>query len=225
MAGIAYKVFRGDRLISQEIFLPETIQRGLALLDAKGAGSLAYTPDVAHEFERILERRLQDDDGPYRFEMPHYAPIAEDGVAAFYGVDTDLAVQGLPNRAETIDERIERLLDEAAQETLVIIPGVAAVMENFAREDWARTNPRSDDPISIDLKSARMRAPGENEEAWDTLATPLNVSDKTNTIELYGDEGLLPGYDPTWGMSVFPQVHPAWSVDANVHPMHRVYDT
>lgn len=74
----AYRVARGDELLQDTLFAPRNIRRGLDMLaaygEAGGFSGLAYTPEMLHRFEEVLERRYNTTDGAYAFAMPHFAP-------------------------------------------------------------------------------------------------------------------------------------------------------
>jgi hypothetical protein len=199
-----YRIARGDELLQDRVFAPDAIRRGLGYLAEYGVeggfAELAYSPEMAHRFEEILQRRYETTDGPEIFEMPNTAPYDDAAVARFYGCDT--ADTGMiRSRRETFDEATTRLLRETARELAPEMLALQTNMATFEVESWARYGPY--DPIPLvhaDPDVTLLRNPGGG---WGSIDLPQATSQKTNVIE-YTDG--VPHY-------TFAAAHEGWLVD------------
>ena len=199
-----YRIARGDDLLQDRVFAPAAIKRGLEYLAEYGIeggfAELAFSPEMLHRFEEVLQRRYETTDGPEIFEMPNTAPYDDAAVARFYGCDTGDASM-IRSRRETFDEATTRLLRETAQE---LAPEMLALQTNmawFEKESWARYGPYDPTPIvHADPDVTLLRNP---EGGWGTIDLPQATSQKTNVIE-YSDG--IPNY-------VFATPHEGWLVD------------
>ncbi len=206
-----YRTFRGDDLVQNTIFQPATVAAGLARLAAiPGIGELAYSPELSHQFEVILERRFADDVGPKSgYDVVNYGVLEDPETAAFYGVD--VSQHTAAKRLETTPEVVERLLQDAVEETATYAAGLAQIEAKFKRGARRRLVRASDDKYE-------MRDPDEElfdnaGGGWSAFDGPISTADKTNTIQLYGgaNEPSPGGYaDQDVYVGGF---HPAWLVD------------
>lgn len=200
----AYRIARGDDLLQDRVFAPEAIRRGLGYLAEYGAeggfAELAYTPEMAHRFEEVLQRRYETTDGPEIFEMPNTAPYDDASVARFYGCDTGDSSM-IRSRRETFDEATTRLLRESAQELAPEMLALQTNMATFEVESWARYGPYNPIPlVHADPDVTLLRNPNGG---WGAIDIPQATSQKTNVIE-YAD--AIPHY-------VFATPHEGWLVD------------
>jgi hypothetical protein len=214
---LTQRVARGDVLLQDTLFKPETIKRGLDILAGLGGGDIAYTPDMVHEFERILERRFATDDGGNYFQLPNYAPYEDDNLARFYGVKTDQL--NFPLHKESQASRTDRLLQEAARETADQIPGLIQQMNWYEKEDWARYGISDEVPlIQLDSDTTQFRNPNHQ---WSTMDRPISVNDRGNVIQFYDGPGETPVAGGV-GENIFPTPHDAWLVDTTPpYPSNR----
>jgi hypothetical protein len=187
-AGIAYRVAVGDELLQDTLFAPATIRRGLDMLAAHArggratGGDLAYTPEMVHRFEEVLQRRYDASDGPEVFEMPNYAPFVDTGMAAFYGCHTT-ETSMVRTRMENYEEATERLLRETAREVESEMAGLAQMMDHYRAEEWARYGIAEEAPFShADPDNTLLRNPGGG---WCTMDRPAATSDKGTVIDMY----------------------------------------
>lgn len=200
---IPYHVARGDKLLQDEVFTPESIRRGLQLIEIQyGAGKLAYTPEVLHEFETILQRRYDTDDGPYVFETPNTLVYDDPEIAAFYGVDPAQYNNFLRTERESFKDTTERLIQASAREVAENIPGLVQLHENFNNESWARYGIAEETPyFHSDPDITLFRNP--TRDAWNSMARPSSTSQKVNTIDLTGAVGF----------NIYAEPHEGWQVD------------
>jgi hypothetical protein len=209
---IIYRTVRGDDLLQDKIFAPETIRRGLDIMAAMGVGELAYSPVMLHEFEVILARRFGDDDGGNTFEMPNYGVYEDPSMADFYGVDTSLI--NFRTEKETQEDAVERLLQESAKEAATQSVGLAQMMNLYATEEWARHGISDETPyVHSNADLTLFRNPTHE---WATIDRPISTNDKHNIIEFYGnpDEPLVGGNVLE---HVHPTPHPAFLVDSGLY--------
>lgn len=199
-AGMPYRITEGDDQLQDVLFRPETIRRGLAMLDQYAEGGLAFTPEMFERFKEVLERRYDTDDGANDFHVPNYGPYEDPAMAAFYGVDTS-QVNNIQARRETFDEQVERLLRETARELEPEMAGLAQMMQHYRTEEWARYGIANEKPYAhVDPDVTLFRNPGRG---WCTIDRPAATSDKTNIIDLYE---AVPDY-------TFSTPHEGWLVD------------
>lgn len=200
---IPYQVSRGDQLLQDQVFAPESIRRGLKMLELDfGAGKLAFTPEMVHEFETVLQRRYETDDGSYVFETPNFSVYEDPEIAAFYGVDSGTYNNFLRTEKESFQEATERLLRATAKEVADNIPGLVQLHENFNNESWARYGVAEEVPYChADPDVTLFRNPSR--EAWNSMARPAATSQKTNTIDL--TEAV--------GFNIYAQPNEGWQVD------------
>lgn len=200
---IPYHVARGDQLLQDMVFAPETIRRGLKLLEVEfGAGKLAYTPEMLHEFETVLQRRYETDDGAYIFEMPNSSVYDDPEIAAFYGVQSGLNTNFLRTEKESFQSATERLIQATAKEVAENIPGLVQLHDNFNNESWARYGIAEEMPYChADPDVTLFRNP--QREAWNSMARPASTSQKTNTIDL----------TDAVGFNIYAQPNEGWQID------------
>lgn len=200
----AYRIARGDELLQDRVFAPASIRRGLGYLaeygQEGGFADLAYSPEMAHRFEEVLQRRYETTDGPEIFEMPNTAPYDDASIARFYGCETGDAGM-VRSRRETFDEATERLLRETARELAPEMLALKTNMHWFDRESWARYGPYDPVPlVHAAPDETLLRNPGGG---WATIDLPAATSQKTNVVD-YTDG--LPQY-------TFATPHEGWLVD------------
>jgi hypothetical protein len=205
---MSYRVGAGDVLIQDILFRPETIRRGLDILAQRGAGELAYTPEMVHKFEEILERRYNDDDGGNTFEMPNYAPYEDPNLAMFYGANT--SVRNFRTAKETLEQTVNRLLLESANEASIELPGLVQQMNWYAVETWPRVGVTEENFfVQPDSDTTIFRNP---DHGWSTIDRPISTADRSNVIQMYAG----PGEQAVGGHVVenlYPTPHPGWLVD------------
>jgi hypothetical protein len=200
----AYRVARGDELLQDTLFAPRNIRRGLDMLAAYGEtggySGLAYTPEMLHRFEEVLERRYNTTDGAYTFAMPHFAPYVDAETARFYGANT--ADESLVRtRPETFGEATERLLAETANELAPEMLALKQSMGWFEAEKFARYGPYNDVPyVHSDPDTTLLRNP---QGGWCTIDLPASTSQKTNVVDL---TQAVPDF-------TFATPHEGWLVD------------
>ncbi len=206
--GFSYRVAAGDVLVQDVLFRPETIKRGLDMLYHMGAGDLAYTPDMTHKFEEILERRYNSDDGGNTFEMPNYAPYTDGNLAKFYGLNTSL--MNFRTERETLEQTVDRLLYDSAREASVELPGLVQQMNWYATETWPRVGVTEENFfVQPDSDTTMFRNPSKG---WATIDRPISTAERSNVIQMYAG----PGEAPVGGHVVenlYPTPHPGWLVD------------
>lgn len=200
---IPYLVARGEPLLQDQVFAPGTIKKGLDILASEyGAGALAYTPEVLHQFEEVLQRRYNSDDGQYRYEMPHSAIYDDPELAAFFGVENGLDNNLLQTDMESLEATTDRLVRASAKEVADILPGLFQLHENFSNEEWARISVADEAPfVHQDPDVTLFRNP--QHEKWNTMQRPVSTSEKTNTLDLSN----------TGGFDAFARPHEGWEVD------------
>lgn len=200
-SSIPYRVARGDELLQDVIISQETIRAGLDML-AQHGGDLAYTPEMSHRFEEVLQRRFETNDGWDQFQMPNSAPYDNPEMAAFYGCDTS-DQSNIMKRKETFQETKERLLKETVEEIESEMAGLSQMMGHFSREGWARHGVANETPYShADLDTSLLRNP---DKGWSALDRPAATSDKSNVIDMYD---AVPDH-------TFATPHEGWLVDRN----------
>lgn len=197
--GIAYRWAAGDDLLHDKVLSPETIRMCMDAL-AQYAGDLAYSPEIEHKVQEVLQRRFEDDQGNDIFVPPNFAPYDDPELAAFYGIDTS-KVDNLQTRKENYEEQRTRLVKETVREIEPELKGLAMQMEQFRLESWARHG-IADESIFVhtDPNTTLFRNYGKG---WASIDNPIATSDKTNTINMYEAEPDFP----------FPTPHPGWEVD------------
>lgn len=207
---LIYRKTVGDDLLQDKIFDPNTIKRGLDILSHMGAGELAYSPEISHKFEEVLERRYAVDDGGDTFQMPHYGVYEDESMAKFYGVDTSQL--NFRTEKESQQDTIERLLKASAKETLNDLPGLVQMMNWYAIEEWPRYGVQDDVPLvqpNSDLTMFRNPSHG-----WSTIDRGISTNDKHNIIQFYAGPN-----EPEIGGNVveqlYPNPNPAWLIDSN----------
>jgi hypothetical protein len=200
---IPYHVARGDALLQDLVNDPNTIRKGLRILEVEyGAGALAYTPDVLHKFEEVLQRRYDTDDGRYNFPLPNYAVYDDPEIATFYGVDSERYHNLIKTQLENFNEITDRLLQHTAAEVALEIPGIALMQNHYRNEAWARYGVAEEAPYShVDPDVTLFRNP--NHDAWNTMARPAATSDKQTTLDLYNAQG----------MNVYATPFEGWEID------------
>lgn len=197
--GVPQRVARGDDLLQNKVLSPETFRMCMDAL-AQYAGDLAYTPEIEHKVQEVLQRRFADDQGNDIFVPPNFAPYDDPELAAFYGIDTS-KVDNIQSRLENFEEQRTRLVKETVREIEPELKGLAAQMEQFRLESWARHGV-ADESIFVhsDPDTTLFRNYGKG---WASIDNPVATSDKTNVINMYEAE---PDF-------TFPTPHPGWDVD------------
>ena len=200
---IPYTVARGEPLLQDLVFAPETIRRGLQILELDyGAGRLAYTPEMIHEFETVLQRMYDVDDGPYAFEMPSSAIYDDPDLAAFYGVTTSADNAFLRPEKESFHETTDRLIRATAKEVADNIPGLAQLHENFYNESWARHGVADENPYNHNDPDTTLFR-NSRHESWNTMARPLSTGEKRNIVDTTS----------TVGFNIYAQPNEGWQID------------
>lgn len=199
---LVYHKARGDELLQDRIFSHETINHGLDMLaNHYGAGKIAYTPEMSEKFQTILQRRYASDLGNDHFQMPNYGVYEDPEMAAFYGANTT-NYENIPNRKETFDETVERLVAASARELAEEVPGLQQVMNMFQKEEWARYGVAEEMPYAhVEPDQTLFR--NYDGSPWSAIDIPAATSDKSNVMDLYSVQ-------PEW---TFPVQHDGWLVD------------
>jgi hypothetical protein len=197
---IPYHVARGDKLLQNEVFKPETIRKGLELLSKYG-GDLAYTPEMVHRFEEVLERRYNTNDGWDNFGMPNGFGVYENpDMASFYGANTSDTSKIL-TKEETFQETVDRLVKDTVREINTEMAGLSQQMNHYYNESWARYGIVPEVPFSHEDPDVTLfRNPSHG---WSSISIPASTSEKSNVIDMY--QGV-PEY-------TFPTPHPGFEVD------------
>jgi hypothetical protein len=194
-----YNVMRGDDVLHEKVLHPTTVREILNRLSAF-AGDLAFTPEVIHRAEELLERNYDSDLGNDLFMPPNYAPYDDPKLASFYGI-LDIQTDNIQTRKETFDEIRERLISQVVRELEPELPGLTKVMNLFATEAWPRHGVADEAPLfHTDPDITLFRNPGRG---WAAIDNPIATSTKTNVVQMYDSQPEF----------VFPRTHPAWEVD------------
>lgn len=195
---IPYRVARGDVLLEELLFAPDTIRRGLDRLAQYS--NLARTPEMVHRFEEVLQRRFESDKGWDNFEMPNFAVYEDGQLASFYGCE-GLRTENVKTRRETYQEIVERLIAETVDEIAPEMAGLSQMHDHFNNESWARYGVAEEAPFChADPDVTLFRNP---EKGWAGISLPAATSQKSNVIDMY--QG-----DPDF---TFATPHEGWLVD------------